>query len=136
MSLDFKKYMKMIERIESGITQLMQDAVKKGEEALESKKEVQVLIEKSKKEMENYKNVKKTTEEIIQTRTNELIDVNAQISEMESKILADTQQKLFELEAKIEEAKMETAAIIEMNNMVSKIRDMLDSQALIRGQVY
>lgn len=136
MSLDFKKYMKMIERIESGITQLMQDAVKKGEEALESKKEVQVLIEKSKKEMENYKNVKKTTEEIIQTRTNELIDVNAQISEMESKILADTQQKLFELEAKIEEARMETAAIIEMNNMVSKIRDMLDSQALIRGQVY
>lgn len=136
MSLDFKKYMKMIERIESGMTQLMQDAVRKGEEALESKKEVQVLIEKSKKEMENYKNVKKTTEEIIQTRTNELIDVNAQISEMESKILADTQQKLFELEAKIEEAKMETAAIIEMNNMVSKIRDMLDSQALIRGQVY
>lgn len=136
MSLDFKKYMKMIERIESGMTQLMQDAVRKGEEALESKKEVQVLIEKSKKEMENYKNVKKTTEEIIQTRTNELIDVNAQISEMESKILADTQQKLFELEAKIEEARMETAAIIEMNNMVSKIRDMLDSQALIRGQVY
>lgn len=136
MSLDFKKYMKMIERIESGITQLMQDAVKKGEEALESKKEVQVLIEKSKKEMENYKNVKKTTEEIIQTRTNELIDVNTQISEMESKILADTQQKLFELEAKIEEVKMETAAIIEMNNLVSKIRDMLDSQALIRGQVY
>ena len=136
MSLDFKKYMKMIERIESGITQLMQDAVKKGEEALESKKEVQVLIEKSKKEMENYKNVKKTTEEIIQTRTNELIDVNAQISEMESKILADTQQKLFELEAKIEEARMETAAMIQMNTMVSKIRDMLDSQALIRGQVY
>lgn len=136
MSLDFKKYMKMIERIESGITQLMQDAVRKGEEALESKKEVQVLIEKSKKEMENYKNVKKTTEEIIQTRTNELIDVNAQISEMESKILADTQQKLFELEAKIEEARMETAAMIQMNTMVSKIRDMLDSQALIRGQVY
>ncbi len=59
MSLDFKKYMKMIERIESGMTQLMQDAVRKGEEALESKKEVQVLIEKSKKEMENYKNVEK-----------------------------------------------------------------------------
>lgn len=136
MSLDFKKYMKMIERIESGITQLMQDAVKKGEEALESKKEVQVLIEKSKRDIESYKNVKNTTEEIIQARTKELIDANAQISEMESRVIADTQQKLSDLEAKIEEARMETAAMIQMNTMVSKLRDMLDAQALIKGQVY
>lgn len=136
MSLDFKKYMEMIERIESGITQLMQDAVKKGEEALESKKEVQVLIEKSKRDIESYKNVKKTTEEIIQVRTKELIDANAQISEIESKVIADTQQKISDLEAKIEEARMETAAMIQMNTMVSKLRDMLDAQALIKGQVY
>lgn len=136
MSLDFEKYMKMIEKIESGLTQLMQDAVKKGEEALESKKEMQVLIEKSKRDIEGYKAARKTTEEIIQSRTNELIDMNAQISEMESKIIADTQQKLSELEAKIEEAKMETAAMIQMNTMVSKLRDMLDAQALIKGQVY
>jgi len=128
--------MKMIERIESGITQLMQDAVKKGEEALESKKEVQVLIEKSKRDIEGYKAARKATEEIIQSRTNELIDVNAQISEMESKIFADTQQKLSELEIKIEEARMETAAMIQINKMVSKLRDMLDAQALIKGQVY
>jgi predicted nuclease with TOPRIM domain len=136
MSLDFEKYMKMIEKIESGLAQLMQDAVKKGEEALESKKEMQVLIEKSKRDIEGYKAARKTTEEIIQSRTNELIDMNAQISEMESKIIADTQQKLSELEAKIEEAKMETAAMIQMNTMVSKLRDMLDAQALIKGQVY
>ena len=136
MSLNFEKYMKMIEKIEIGITQLMQDATKKGEEALESKKEMQVLIEKSKRDIEGYKAARKTTEEIIQSRTNELIDMNAQISEMESKIIADTQQKLSELEAKIEEAKMETAAMIQMNTMVSKLRDMLDAQALIKGQVY
>jgi hypothetical protein len=136
MSLDFEKYMKMIEKIESGLAQLMQDAVKKGEEALESKKEMQVLIEKSKRDIEGYKAARKTTEEIIQSRTNELIDMNAQISEMESKIIADTQQKLSELEAKIEEARMETAAMIQINKMVSKLRDMLDAQALIKGQVY
>lgn len=136
MSLDFKKYTKMIERIESGITQLMQDAVKKGEEALESKKEVQVLIEKSKRDIESYKAARKATEEIIQSRTNELIDVNAQINEMESKIIADTQEKISDLETKIEEARMETAAMIQINTMVSKLRDMLDAQALIKGQVY
>jgi hypothetical protein len=136
MSLNFEKYMKMIEKIESGLAQLMQDAVKKGEEALESKKEMQVLIEKSKRDIEGYKAARKTTEEIIQSRTNKLIDMNAQISEMESKIIADTQQKLSELEAKIEEARMETAAMIQINKMVSKLRDMLDAQALIKGQVY
>jgi hypothetical protein len=41
----------MIEKIESGMAQLMQDAAKKGEEALESKKEIQVLIEKSSDEI-------------------------------------------------------------------------------------
>ena len=136
MSLDFEKYMKMIEKIESGLAQLMQDAVKKGEEALESKKEMRVLIEKSKRDIEGYKAARKTTEEIIQSRTNELIDMNAQISEMESKIIADTQEKLSELETKIEEARMETAAMIQINKMVSKLRDMLDAQALIKGQVY
>ena len=136
MSLNFEKYMKMIEKIESGMTQLMQDAAKKGEEALESKREVQVLIEKSKRDIESYKAARKATEEIIQYRTNELIDVNAQISEMENEIISDTQQKLSELEAKIEEAKVEASSMIQMNKMVSKIRDMLDAQALIRGQVY
>jgi predicted nuclease with TOPRIM domain len=136
MSLDFEKYMKMIEKIESGITQLMQDATKKGEEALESKKEVQILIEKSKRDIEGYRSARKATEEIIQARTNELIDVNAQISEMENKIISDTQQKLSDLEAKIEEAKVETSSMIQMNKMISKLRDMLDAQALIRGQVY
>jgi predicted nuclease with TOPRIM domain len=136
MSLDFEKYMKMIEKIESGITQLMQDAAKKGEEALESKKEVQVLIEKSKRDIESYRSARKATEEIIQARTNELIDVNAQISEIENKIISDTQQKLSDLEAKIEEAKVETSSMIQMNKMISKLRDMLDAQALIRGQVY
>ena len=126
----------MIEKLEIGITQLMQDATKKGEEALESKKEIQVLIEKSKRDIESYKAARKATEEIIQARTNELIDVNAQISEMESKTIADTQEKLSDLETKIEEAKMEMNSISELNKMVSKIRDMLDAQALIRGQVY
>ena len=136
MSLDFEKYMKMIEKIEIGITQLMQDATKKGEEALESKKEIQVLIEKSKRDIEGYKAARKATEEIIQFRTNELIDVNAQISEMENTLIADTQEKLSDLEAKIEEAKMEMTSITQLNEMVSKIRDMLDAQALIKGQVY
>ena len=136
MSLNFEKYMKMIEKLEIGITQLMQDATKKGEEALESKKEIQVLIEKSKRDIEGYKAARKATEEIIQSRTNELIDVNAQISEMENTLIADTQEKLSDLEAKIEEAKMEMTSISELNKMVSKIRDMLDAQALIRGQVY
>ena len=128
--------MKMIEKIESGITQLMQDAVKKSEEAIESKKEVQVLIEKSKRDIESYKAARKATEEIIQTRTNELIDVNAQISEMENIIISDTQQKLSDLETKIEEAKVETISLIQMNEMISKLREMLDNQALIKGQVY
>lgn len=136
MSLNFEKYMKMIEKIEIGITQLMQDATKKGEEALESKKEIQVLIEKSKRDIEGYKAARKATEEIIQSRTNELIDVNAQISEMENTLIADTQEKLSDLEAKIEEAKMEMTSITQLNKMVSKLRDMLDAQALIRGQVY
>src|SRR6056300_602154 len=136
MSLDFEKYMKMIEKIESGMAQLMQDTAKKGEEALESKKEIQILIEKSQSEIEGYKAARKATEETIQARTNELIDVNAQISEMENKIIADTQQKLYELEAKIEEAKMEMGTMIQMNEMVSKISDMLDAQALIKGKVY
>jgi chromosome segregation ATPase len=74
---------------------------------LNLKKEIQILIEKSQREIEGYKAARKATEEIIQARTNELIDVNAQISEMENTIIADTQQKLYELEAKIEEAKME-----------------------------
>jgi uncharacterized protein (DUF3084 family) len=136
MSVNFEKYMKMIEKIESGITQLMLDAVKKSEEAIESKKEVQVLIEKSKRDIESYKAARKATEEIIQTRTNELIDVNAQISEMENIIISDTQQKLSDLETKIEEAKVETTSLIQMNEMISKLREMLDNQALIKGQVY
>jgi malonyl CoA-acyl carrier protein transacylase len=136
MSANFEKYMKMIEKIESGITQLMQDATKKGEEALESKKEVQVLIQKSKRDIESYRAARKATEEIIQTRTNELIDVNALISEMENTVISDTQQKLSELEAKIEEAKVETSSLIQMNTMISKLRELLDNQALIEGQVY
>ena len=132
MSVNFEKYMKMIEKIESGITQLMQDAVKKSEEAIESKKEVQVLIEKSKRDIESYKAARKATEEIIQTRTNELIDVNAQISEMENIIISNTQQKLSDLETKIEEAKVETTSLIQMNEMISKLREMLDNQALIK----
>jgi arginyl-tRNA synthetase len=126
----------MIEKIESGITQLMQDATKKGEEALESKKEVQVLIQKSKRDIESYRAARKATEEIIQTRTNELIDVNALISEMENTVISDTQQKLSDLEAKIEEAKVETTSLIQMNEMISKLREMIDNQALIKGQVY
>jgi hypothetical protein len=136
MSANFEKYMKMIEKIESGITQLMQDATKKGEEALESKKEVQVLIQKSKRDIESYRAARKATEEIIQTRTNELIDENALISEMENTVISDTQQKLSELEAKIEEAKVETSSLIQMNTMISKLRELLDNQALIEGQVY
>ena len=136
MSVNFEKYMKMIEKIESGITQLMQDATKKGEEALESKKEVQVLIQKSKRDIESYRAARKATEEIIQTRTNELIDVNALISEMENTVISDTQQKLSDLEAKIEEAKVETTSLIQMNEMISKLREMIDNQALIKGQVY
>ena len=132
MSVNFEKYMKMIEKVESGITQLMQDAVKKSEEAIESKKEVQVLIEKSKRDIESYKAARKATEEIIQTRTNELIDVNAQISEMENIIISNTQQKLSDLETKIEEAKVETTSLIQMNEMISKLREMLDNQALIK----
>ena len=133
MSANFEKYTKMIEKIESGITQLMQDATKKGEEALESKKEVQVLIQKSKRDIESYRAARKATEEIIQTRTNELIDVNALISEMENTVISDTQQKLSDLEAKIEEAKVETTSLIQMNEMISKLREMLDNQALIKG---
>jgi hypothetical protein len=136
MSTNFEKYTKMIEKIESGITQLMQDATKKGEEALESKKEVQVLIQKSKRDIESYRAARKATEEIIQTRTNELIDVNALISEMENTVISDTQQKLSDLEAKIEEAKVETTSLIQMNEMISKLREMIDNQALIKGQVY
>jgi malonyl CoA-acyl carrier protein transacylase len=136
MSANFEKYTKMIEKIESGITQLMQDATKKGEEALESKKEVQVLIQKSKRDIESYRAARKATEEIIQTRTNELIDVNALISEMENTVISDTQQKLSDLEAKIEEAKVETTSLIQMNEMISKLREMIDNQALIKGQVY
>jgi len=136
MSANFEKYTKMIEKIESGITQLMQDAVKKSEEAIESKKEVQVLIEKSKRDIESYRAARKATEEIIQTRTNELIDVNALISEMENTVISDTQQKLSDLEAKIEEAKVETTSLIQMNEMISKLREMIDNQALIKGQVY
>ena len=114
----------------------MQDATKKGEEALESKKEVQVLIQKSKRDIESYRAARKATEEIIQTRTNELIDVNALISEMENTVISDTQQKLSDLEAKIEEAKVETTSLIQMNEMISKLREMIDNQALIKGQVY
>ncbi|ADQ90927.1 hypothetical protein MpV1_004c [Micromonas sp. RCC1109 virus MpV1] len=136
MSVNFEKYIQMIERIENGVTQLMQDAVRKSEEAIESKKELQVSNEKSMRDIENYKTARKATEEIIQTRTNELIIVNEQISEMENKIIADTQQKLNDLQNKIEEAKMEITAMTEMNKVVSKLRDMLDAQAMIKGQVY
>src|SRR5210317_903708 len=127
MRANFEKYTKMIEKIESGITQLMQDA---------TKKEVQVLIQKSKRDIESYRAARKATEEIIQTRTNELIDVNALISEMENTVISDTQQKLSDLEAKIEEAKVETTSLIQMNEMISKLREMIDNQALIKGQVY
>lgn len=136
MSVNFEKYIQMIERIENGVTQLMQDAVRKSEEAIELKKELQISNEKSMRDIENYKTARKATEEIIQTRTNELITVNEQISEMENKIIADTQQKLNDLQNKIEEAKMEITAMTEMNKVVSKLRDMLDAQAMIKGQVY
>ena len=136
MSLDFEKYMKKIRKIEQGVEQVMKDTADQSKEALEMKKEVQVMVEKSKKELENYKSARKVSEDIIETKTKELIDVNAQISEMENKIITDTQQKLNELDAKIEEAKMEAAAMIQMNDMVSKIREMLESQGAIKGQVY
>jgi ElaB/YqjD/DUF883 family membrane-anchored ribosome-binding protein len=136
MSLDFEKYMKKIRKIEQGVEQVMKDTADKSKEALEMKKTVQILVEKSKKELEDYKSARKVNEDIIETKTKELIDVNAQISEMENKIITDTQQKLGELDSKIEEAKMETAAMIQMNEMVSKIREMLESQGAIKGQVF
>jgi ElaB/YqjD/DUF883 family membrane-anchored ribosome-binding protein len=136
MSLDFEKYMKKIRKIEQGVEQVMKDTADKSKEALEMKKKVQIMVEKSKKELENFKSARKVNEDIIETKTKELIDVNAQISEMENKIITDTQQKLGELDSKIEEAKMETAAMIQMNEMVSKMREMLESQGAIKGQVF
>jgi uncharacterized protein (DUF3084 family) len=136
MSADFEKYMKTIKKIEGGIEQLMKDAAKKSEEALAMKKDVAVLVEDSKKELESYKAARKVTQGIIETRTKELIDVNAQISEMESKITLDTQKRLDELNAKIEEAKVETSEMIQMNKMITSLREMLESQSLIKGQVY
>lgn len=136
MSLDFEKYMKTITRIEKGIEQLMKDAAKKGEEALAMKKEVEISVEKSKKEIEDYKAARKATQGIIETRTKELIDVNTQISEMENKIILDTQEKIAELDAKIGEVKMETANLIQTNKMINKLRETLESEATIRGQVY
>ena len=136
MSLDFEKYMKTIRKIEQGVEQVMKDAANKSKEALEMKKEAEVLVEKSKKELEEYKSARKVSENMLETKTKELIDMNAQISEMENKIITDTQLKLRELDIKIEEAKMEAAAMIQMNEVVSKIREMLESQGAIKGQVY
>jgi len=128
--------MKTIRKIEQGVEQVMKDAANKSKEALEMKKEAEVLVEKSKKELEEYKSARKVSENMLETKTKELIDMNAQISEMENKIITDTQLKLRELDIKIEEAKMEAAAMIQMNEVVSKIREMLESQGAIKGQVY
>jgi len=58
----------------------------------------------------------------------ELRNTTAMISEMESKALMDSQKKLDEINAKIEEAKMDSSYALTMSETVTNFRKLLENR--------
>ena len=128
MNVDYDKYEKKLDKIERGIEDIMKRASEKGVSALELKKEAKTMMEKVKMDIDKYREGKKLTEEIIEKKMGELNETNMMISDMERKTLMESQKKLDEINAKIEDAKMESQYAITMNRNITSLRKMIETK--------
>lgn len=128
MNVDYDKYEKKLDKIERGIEDMMKRASEKGVSALELKKEAKTMMEKVKMDIDKYREGKKLTEEIIEKKMGELNETNMMISDMERKTLTESQKKLDEINAKIEDAKMESQYAITMNRNITSLRKMIETK--------
>jgi len=132
MNVDYDKYDKKLKKIERGLEELMKTANEKSVSALKSKEEAKTMMEKVKMDINKYREGKKLTEEIIEKKMEELNDTNMMISDMERKTLMESQKKLDEINAEIEDAKMDSQFAITMNQNITNLRKMIENKASIQ----
>lgn len=132
MNVDYDKYDKKLKKIERGLEELMKQAADKSVSALKLKEEAKTMMEKVKMDINKYHEGKKLTEELIEKKMEELRDTNMMISDMERKTLMESQKKLDEINAEIEDAKMDSQAAIAMNQNITSIRKLIENKAGIQ----
>jgi len=128
MSIDYEKYNKRLETIERGIKQLLEDATKKTKDAIVMKEEAERMIGGVDEDLKKYKSTRKVTEEMVEKKMEELRNTTIMISEMESKALMDSQKKLADINAKIEQAKMDSTYALTMSEAVASFRKLLENR--------
>jgi uncharacterized protein involved in exopolysaccharide biosynthesis len=128
MSVDYEKYNKRLITIERGIKQLLENATEKTKNAIAMKKEAESMTQEVDEELKKYKSTREVNHELIEKKMEELRNTTAMISEMESKALMDSQKKLDEINAKIEEAKMDSSYALTMSETVTNFRKLLENR--------
>jgi hypothetical protein len=128
MSIDYEKYNKRLETIERGIKRLLEDATKKTKDAIVMKEEAERMIGGVDEDLKKYKSTRKVTEEMVEKKMEELRNTTIMISEMESKALMDSQKKLADINAKIEQAKMDSTYALTMSEAVASFRKLLENR--------
>jgi len=128
MSVDYEKYNKRLITIERGIKQLLENATEKTKNAIAMKKEAESMTQEVDEELKKYKSTREVNHELIEEKMEELRNTTAMISEMESKALMDSQKKLDEINAKIEEAKMDSSYALTMSETVTNFRKLLENR--------
>jgi len=129
MSVDYEKYNKRLITIERGIKQLLENATEKTKNAIAMKKEAESMTQEVDEELKKYKSTREVNHELIEKKMEELRNTTAMISEMESKALMDSQKKLDEINAKIEEAKMDSSYALTMSETVTNFRKLLENRS-------
>jgi DNA repair exonuclease SbcCD ATPase subunit len=106
----------------------LENATEKTKNAIAMKKEAESMTQEVDEELKKYKSTREVNHELIEKKMEELRNTTAMISEMESKALMDSQKKLDEINAKIEEAKMDSSYALTMSETVTNFRKLLENR--------